>query len=96
MEPPMMAEENPPMPKKTACPREPCPEFAKKFQLEAYIAKIVIKVRTVRKKLSVNNIGSNIRIAKKATSNRKDLERSNVLSDSLSCIVSLLSPRIFH
>ena len=32
---PIIAEAKPPMPKKTACPREPCPEFAKKFQLAA-------------------------------------------------------------
>ena len=29
------AEAKPPMPKKAACPNEPCPEEANKFQLEA-------------------------------------------------------------
>jgi hypothetical protein len=29
------AETKPPIPKKAACPKEPCPEEANKFQLEA-------------------------------------------------------------
>jgi hypothetical protein len=39
-------EVNPPIPKKAACPSDPCPEVAKKFQLEAYIEERAIKVRT--------------------------------------------------
>jgi hypothetical protein len=32
---PIIADAKPPTPKNTACPSEPCPEFAKKFQLAA-------------------------------------------------------------
>ena len=33
--PPIRADANPPMPRNAACPSDPCPEFARKFQLAA-------------------------------------------------------------
>ncbi len=39
-------EVNPPIPKNAECPSEPCPELAKRFQLEAYIVKMAIIVKT--------------------------------------------------
>ena len=51
-------EVNPPIPRKAACPSEPCPEVANKFQLEAYIVKRAIKVKTRIDKESLKKRGS--------------------------------------
>jgi hypothetical protein len=51
-------EVNPPIPKNAACPREPCPEVANKFQLEAYIVKRAIKVKTRIDKESLRKRGT--------------------------------------
>lgn len=48
---------NPPMPKNAACPSEPCPEVANRFQLEAYIVKRAIKVKTRIDKESLKKRG---------------------------------------
>jgi len=39
-------EVNPPIPRNAACPSEPCPEVANRFQLEAYVVKMAIRVKT--------------------------------------------------
>ena len=60
------------------------------------MAKIVIKVITVRKKLSWTSNGTNARIIKKAIMNKKPLECNNVISDCFSdffsCILFPLFP----
>ena len=38
-------EVNPPIPRNAACPSEPCPELASRFQLEAYMVKITMSVK---------------------------------------------------
>lgn len=48
---------NPPIPKNAACPSEPCPELANRFQLEAYIVKMAISVTILIMYVSLTKIG---------------------------------------